>query len=221
MPLHVLAPLAVAVAFLAGCVAAIAWVRIGRLPRRLGPGAAADAVTLPPPQVSAPPSAPRRGLPTRRRRRADRVLAPPPAVDGITPLWVWLQRNGLWPQVAQAFDDAITSDLDVGSYCWRMDPDDVRRHHGRMLLTLCMEGLTYGRLQALVQAHREVRSAEGRAITGEVVDVVVSALGTALTDAGVPDATLDQVVAVSVPIREALTDGAVVGRLRRWTQRAR
>ena len=147
---------------------------------------------------------------------------PEPTVNtghSTVPLWLWMQRHGSWIRTSTTFCSTVTADPDVADYCRAMDPDDVRQHCARVLTTLCVQGLTESRLRALVAAHREVTTADGRALSHQVVDRVTTALTGALAAEGVPTATLDQVVALSVPIRDALTDRRSLRRIRRDMRR--
>lgn len=141
-------------------------------------------------------------------RHGNDQLQPPPMIDGVT-LRDWLvhhhpHRDHVWSSVVSDFYTRAGAVPVVADYFRNTNMDQLQRHFTRALIMVTHTGVTRGMVARISERHRDVRASDGKPITSEIYDAVISTLVGVLVAHGVPNRGIQALATTIGPFRAAL-----------------
>jgi hemoglobin len=139
----------------------------------------------------------------------DPVIAGPPQVRTGTEhsdsLYAWLRHyshhSEPWSDVVAEFYRRAAADPQIASYFHGVDLPALQRHFTAAIVIITSKGLTAKTVLRMAETHRGIRDRDGRPITSEAYDRVVTMLKGVLRDMGVPNEAIAELGGVVRPLR--------------------
>jgi hemoglobin len=142
----------------------------------------------------------------------DPVIAGPPQVpvgagqsDSVRD-WLCHYTHGrkTWGDAVAEFYRRAAADPQIASYFHDVDLPALQRHFTATIVIVTSKGLTAKTVVRMAEKHRGIRDRDGRPITSEVYDRVVTMLKGVLRDMGVPNDAIADLGGVVRPLRAAI-----------------